>query len=503
VSDPATLTALVCQAFSDALEQEVSPDEDFFALGGDSLSGMFAVCLLQERLGVEVDASAPFLFPTARTLADALRSGSLTPEQRPWTTMIGGAGPVSPVQQGQLLIAPHIASRGFLSWVYQLNGHLDVAALAAAFDDVVRDHPILRTRFTRDGEVLTHAQDAFSAGGLRVVLADDAPKAEAIEAAVAAAQRTLDELTPVRDSKLRATLYAVAPKTHVLAVFVAEALIDAESGALLATELSNRYAARTGRPAVPGDVPNRDSFIDHVRTTAPAADTVDRLCAHWTEQVAAGPPRLGWPLPTRAESAFHTFRMTPGEWTDVTAVARSLRTTPYVVVLSGYQAAIAAVTGLTDLLVTSVVSDRSAPQTRRMLGSFHSVVRVAARHVPGEPFAELAARTTAAVRTAVAHSAVPAPYADAAGTGRANGHPDGVHFYLLDRHEGPRLPGVRKRRFRLHDMSREALRLRCTSDNDGSEVFVFASTTLVEPTLAELAAALRDTLLGARAAVSV
>jgi acyl-coenzyme A synthetase/AMP-(fatty) acid ligase/acyl carrier protein len=45
------------------------PDEDFFELGGDSLASVEAVAWIQEQLGVDLEVSALFDHPTARSLA--------------------------------------------------------------------------------------------------------------------------------------------------------------------------------------------------------------------------------------------------------------------------------------------------------------------------------------------------------------------------------------------------------------------------------------------------
>ena len=70
------------------------------------------------------------------------------PEARPH-----GAGsdpvraPTSFTQRSSLLMSAFNPSREFMSWVYQLNGKLDVDALAKAIDDVVHRHDMLRVRF--------------------------------------------------------------------------------------------------------------------------------------------------------------------------------------------------------------------------------------------------------------------------------------------------------------------------------------------------------------------
>jgi len=50
----------------------VSPDDDFFELGGDSFQAMDIMAALQETTGKQISAGVIFVFPTATGLARAL-----------------------------------------------------------------------------------------------------------------------------------------------------------------------------------------------------------------------------------------------------------------------------------------------------------------------------------------------------------------------------------------------------------------------------------------------
>ncbi len=491
------LVEVVRTAFARAIGSPAGPDDDFFGLGGNSLSSMMVVSDLQDTLGVDINPSATFLHPTARLLAAAIGSGEVV-EAAAGVVVEHYADRVAltPVQEGQLLIAPRVASRGYLSWLYQLNGRLDAQALARAVDDVVRRHDVLRGRFERRGDRTYQYVVPFAPGVLRIEDVSSLPKADAIEAAVAAAVADFDRTSLFEAPHFQATLYLVAPKTHVFTAYVAEALVDGESGDMIAAEISRRYAEHAGvPPRTESEEPDDTPFLDHVRRNPPAPAAVARATAHWQQLAAAAPPEAGWPLPELGRITTATFDLSAAEWDAVGSAAQVLRSTPYAVVLASYQAALARVTGVSRLLLTTVVSDRSDPATERMVGSFHSVVRLDARVEDGEEFADLVARTSAALGEAIAHSVVPAPLAEAAaGGGPALGPMAGVHFYLFESHDGPAYTGVRRRRFRLHSATPEALRLNCTVSADGSRRLFFASTTVPEETLEQLSSALRTIL---------
>jgi nonribosomal peptide synthetase MxcG len=51
---------------------EVSPDDDFFELGGDSMQAIDAVSIIESEVGVEIPAAWFFTYPTAAELASAI-----------------------------------------------------------------------------------------------------------------------------------------------------------------------------------------------------------------------------------------------------------------------------------------------------------------------------------------------------------------------------------------------------------------------------------------------
>jgi hypothetical protein len=376
-------------------------------------------------------------------------------------------------------MAPHSPSREYMSWVYQLNGKLDVGALAQAIDDVVAAHDILRVRFVRHPEGSFQEVTPFRRGVLRVVRLDDRPKLEGLTAAVTAVEAEYRDLSPWDEPRLQATLYVVAPKTHVLAMFVAEALVDGESGTLVAAELSRAYAKHAGRVPPELPVPSQASYlrwvIDH-----PVAEPVQaRAVEHWRHlrdvPVAAG----SWPTTLGATGAHpitRFFNVPADQWQHLVEVTPGMATMPFVVVLSWLEMALARVAGARQFLVTSAVSNRSRPETADMIGNFVGPVRLAAQVSAGDRLEDVSPRVLSSLRRALAASVVPVPLAEL----RLQG-PDGfvppeptVSFYMFSEREGPDFSGVRQRRFRVNS-GRDVLRVNCTPDDVGGRNFFVIS----------------------------
>ncbi len=408
--------------------------------------------------------------------------------------------PTSFTQRSSLLMSAFNPSREFMSWVYQLNGKLDVEALAKAVDDVVRRHDMLRVRFERGPDGPVQVVTPFSEHVMEIVHLDDRPKAIGLMAAVKAIETTYRDLSPWDDSRLQATLYLVAPKTNVLAIFVAEALVDGDSGTLVAAEISRAYAEHAGRPAPELPVPNTESFLRYVVEHPVKEAVAERSIRHWQELAGASRSAGRWPTSTGERNETRFFKITAEEWRRMEEATPALATTPFVIVLSWLEMALAEVAGAERFMVTSAVSNRRLPVARTMIGSFIGPVRLTAEVTSAERLEDVSPKVMAALRQAVAHSTVPVPLAESlAAEGSYAPPPTEVSFFMFAEREGLDLPGVRQRRFRVHTGTRDVLRVNCTPDEEGGRNFFFISASATRRQMDELVAAFRSLLDGASA----
>ncbi len=140
----------VCEVFASALGLEtVGIDDDFFSLGGHSLTAIRLVNALRSELGVELAVRSVFEAPTVAQLAvlaaDAGSSTSSTLGRRERPERV----PVSFAQRRMWILDQLGVDGGAynvpISW--RVPASVDVAALAAAVQDVVLRHEALRTVF--------------------------------------------------------------------------------------------------------------------------------------------------------------------------------------------------------------------------------------------------------------------------------------------------------------------------------------------------------------------
>ncbi|HET8929556.1 MAG TPA: amino acid adenylation domain-containing protein, partial [Acidimicrobiales bacterium] len=222
----------VADVFAEVLGiDRVGAHDDFFALGGNSLSATRVIARLDSSLGVR----ALFENPTVAALAVAAR-GSATGD-RP--ALVAGPRPeripLSPAQQRMWLINRFDPASPVynIPVAVRLSGHLDVDALRAAVDDVVQRHETLRTIFPMSECHLRSVQ--LTEGDIRTSAPEALPHQVVVDAApldltprVVTADTLYDEIVAVAgrgfdvtvETPARGALLQLTGDEHVLVVVV-------------------------------------------------------------------------------------------------------------------------------------------------------------------------------------------------------------------------------------------------------------------------------------------
>ncbi|GAB3742807.1 hypothetical protein GCM10027598_75190 [Amycolatopsis oliviviridis] len=227
----------LCALFADVLGVErVGIDDGFFTLGGHSLLVMRLVSRISATLDATVSVRDVFDAPTVAALAERLAEPSAHP--------VLSAGnrpdvlPLSPAQQRLwFLYRLEGATPTYnipLAW--RLYGELDADALRAAIGDIVERHETLRTVFVEEGDVVTQRILTDARPEVVFTEAADLPSRLSAEAGRGFA---LDEELPIR-----ATIFAVSPREHVLLLVLHHVATDEGSQVPLMADLATAYGAR-------------------------------------------------------------------------------------------------------------------------------------------------------------------------------------------------------------------------------------------------------------------
>ncbi|WP_051175576.1 non-ribosomal peptide synthase/polyketide synthase, partial [Nocardia exalbida] len=392
--------------------ERVGADDDFFALGGNSL----IATRVAARLGAELDAEIPvrllFEAPTvtalaarAERLAGTGAEPALAPRPRPERV------PLSPAQQRMWFLNRFDPAETVhnIAVVVRLTGYLDPATLAAAVGDLVGRHETLRTVYP----------DHDGIGYQRILDATHVPAIQVLDAAGALRQFVATPFDLAAEVPLRIGLVTRSDRDHLLALVVHHIAADGFSMGPLARDLAAAYAARATRTA-PVWTELDLQYADYAlwqREVLGAEDdphsVAARQLAYWRETLRALPAQLDLPAdrprpPIASHAAASTTTTLPGEVGDgIAAVAARYEATPFMVVHAALATLLARLSGTDDIAIGAPVAGRGDAALDDLVGMFVNTVVLRAR-VPGsDTFATVLRRVREHDLDAFAHADVP------------------------------------------------------------------------------------------------
>ncbi|WP_280400244.1 non-ribosomal peptide synthase/polyketide synthase, partial [Nocardia carnea] len=422
---------IVAGVFAEVLGVDrVGADDDFFALGGNSLIATQAVA----RLGAALDTQVPvrMLFEASTVTAVAARiqeqAGSggraeLVPQPRPERVLSSGdvvqAAPLSLAQQRMWFLNrfDENSAAYHIPMAIRLSGALDVEALRAAISDVVARHEVLRTVYpeTESGpvQVVLPAGDAVPQLEVRTVAAAD------VVAAVSELAATGFDVTA--EVPLRVALLHIdgAADEFVLAMVVHHISGDGSSMVPLTRDVMTAYAARTAG-VEPGWAPLAVQYADYsIWQRELLGDEADPLSlaaqqiGYWRSALAGVPDQLELPAdrPRPAVQSYAGGRVPVGIDAETHAglvrLAQEQGATLFMVVHAAFAVLLSRLSGTDDITVGTPVAGRGERALDDLIGMFVNTLVFRSQLERGESFADLLARQREVDLQAFAHADVP------------------------------------------------------------------------------------------------
>jgi amino acid adenylation domain-containing protein len=379
--------------------------DDFFELGGHSLLATRLLTRLRDDFGAELSLAEIFEEPTIEALAAAIDRGQEAE----------GLAPIPPVPRHGPLPASFPQRRLWfidrltpglslynVPFALRVRGPLDVAALEAAWNGLLRRHESLRTTFAEvEGEPV-QVIAPFEPVALPVL---EIAEAEAARWLAAEVDRPFDL---ARGPLIRFGLLRLAPEDWILWVVLHHIVCDGWSIEVLTRDLGELYAGRA-LPELP--IQYADFAVWQIETLR--GETLAREVEHWRRELAGAPGLIELPS-DRPRPAVRSFRGAQRTTSLPAAVAEGVRAlgrdsgaTPFMVLLAAFQALLGRLTGQTDVLVGSPIANRRHRELEGLIGFFVNTLILRARPEPGLPFRELLAQVRKTALDAYAHQDLP------------------------------------------------------------------------------------------------
>jgi amino acid adenylation domain-containing protein len=383
----------------------VSRDDNFFAMGGNSLDAARVTFRIRDELKQELPVHALFEAPVLKDLAvhPSLRRRT---EELPRSDR-GSPLPASP---GQLRMWFHQQQQP-TSTIYNMPlvlrtaASLDVGRLARAVATVVEQNEVLRTNIQLDRNhnvvqvIRPDASYEFEDFDLSFPCCEKITDfVDLVEAAVAVPFR-LDIDAPLR--MYHATL---GDGSHAVAFVAHHVTLDGWSVDLFARQITRAYDGQRGK--LPSDARH---YADWVLWRASQDDNSEGL-SYWNRQLSQAWENPLLPLPkhsVRGEGCSISGILALDDLRANTAEMRTEGHSEFNIILAFIQLALHRMTGNDDIRIGVPVSGRTHAATERMLGYFTNMVVIRQRLSSGQTLADVTSATSATVRDALEHQDIP------------------------------------------------------------------------------------------------
>ena len=414
------METVIAGVFGDVTGAErVGARDDFFGLGGTSLSAVKVTSRVSEVIGRDVSVRELFAAPTVAELAESLGtspSGSWAPPLGPRARAEMVA--VSTVQRGLWVVnnaSPESAAYN-IALALRIRGELDEIALRLAVRDVVERHETLRTTYPmingQPMQLIMPAGATDAHADLRVVAYDGD-----VEQAIAEVTGRGFDVTsgvPVRwvlltrrskqDDAARTAAPDVAGES-VLVFVVHHIGCDGASLAPLARDLMAAYAARA-RGEAPGWDPLELQYADFTLWQQEKLAAVDpsgtseeqAQLDYWLRRLHGSPERIQLPTdrPRPKSPSFAGGRVEfeiPTELRrSLESVARQSNTTMFMVLHTVFAVLLHRMSGDDDIVIGTPYAGRADRALDDIVGMFVNTLALRTELDPHEDFTRLLER---------------------------------------------------------------------------------------------------------------
>ena len=386
---PRTATEEVLTAiWSDVLGLEkVGIHDNFFALGGHSLSAMQVIARLRETFKVELPISCLFDYPTVveldRQISEyrqndlVLITPSLKPVPRNTKEL-----PISLTQLEFWILAqlhPGIPVYN-IPLAYRLTGLLNVTALAQSLVEIIRRHETLRTTFAiADKQVVQKiAQQPilpFSAVDLRKLSEFKTERKALAQKFITEEKNQPFDLE--QEPLLRIKLLRLSDAEHLLIITIHHLVCDGWSVDVFLQELTKLYAAFChGQPLPLPDLPIQYADFAHWQQQWVARPAFVSDLNYWKQQLGNSKLLLQLPtdrprLPVRTfQGASQTFIIPKSLTNALKHLSQQHNVTLFVTLLTAFKIVLFYYTGQSDIIVGTPFANRQQLETKGLIGCF-------------------------------------------------------------------------------------------------------------------------------------
>jgi amino acid adenylation domain-containing protein/non-ribosomal peptide synthase protein (TIGR01720 family) len=383
--------------------KDISIDDDFFAIGGDSLKSVKLAAAIKQAFGKEVDLSEIFEKPTIASLSAMLEN--LPAEMtEPMAKGIGtGPCPLSTAQKRIYLlnqIDPDDLSYN-LPAAFMMEGTLDRKKLEDCFRELISRHQMLRTSFelADEGPIQVINENAFFELGFEKI------NPRETESRISQFIRPFDlGGAPL----MRAKLLQISDTRHLLIFDIHHIIADGTSLGILIKEISELYQG-AGLPEIKAEYTD---FVTWENSQRQKKEYLENE-SYWLEKFKDDIPTLDLPLDNQRPPKQHhdggslDLKLSSEQTKGIKALAEETGSTINMTLLAVISTLLSRYSGQEDLIIGTPVAGRLHSDVQNTVGMFVNTLPLRFNTYQGKTFSDLQEEVKGICIEAYSHQSYP------------------------------------------------------------------------------------------------
>ena len=404
--------------------KSVGRSDNFFELGGHSLLATQLVTRIRDSFGVELPVRKIFEQSVLSELAKEIDKASASVALPPITPQPENAPKTLSFAQSRLwflaqLEGTETSATYNMSTALQLDGKLNIEALRASFDYLLKRHAILRTYFPLlEGEAQVVVQNPEGIEVLEIAdlqELDPQTQAETVKSLVDThAQEPFDLNT---GPLFRAKLLQLSEQKNVLLINMHHIISDGWSMGVFKREWQQAYAAFSAGSA-PNLSPLPIQYSDYAawQRSWLQGEILESQENYWKQQLGDAPRLLDLPTdhPRPAQQSYQggreEYRLSHELTQKLKIVSQKHGVSLFMTLLTAFSILLSRYSRQEDLCIGTAIANRTHSYTEGLIGFFVNTLVLRSKVKPEQGFNELLQQTRQTCLDAYAHQDTPFEY---------------------------------------------------------------------------------------------